>query len=954
MPFTIPNLASAAYPFQAEPDSVDFTVMTAASGQSGVANGCAVSPNSPAAMNVLVASGTILASGALVSVSGATVTIATADPTNPRFDLIVSSNAGALSATTGTPAVHPIFPSIPANSIVLAAVYVPSGSTSVVANQIIDKRVLVMQEAYINVASYGATGNGTTDDTSALQNAINAAQTRGGGVVFLPAGTYKISAPLTISNSGITIAGAGWGGPTGGGGTFGTVISLANGVNDYAIKFTPAASVRLDGVTIRDLKINCNGANQTGGGGISAFGSAYGLFDHLWIEVPYQDGINFTSDNLGGFGHHHVVRGCWFHGGTSSPLAGGGRGVACISADEIRVSHCVFEQCGTSGGTFNGAAFYDSAGLQTLEGCVFVANPAVNGVEQAKFSANNGSVIVGCTFDGGTGSQLDLAVSGTLSACTVTTCQFYQPINTAACLTLGGQGHTISGNIFRSSHTASASKCAIDASGAAGVSYAIGNTIITDGAWSVGLYNGVANLSISGTANWLNVKDFGATGNGTTDDTAAISAAISALPANGGTVYFPAGTYKVSSTISITAFQRLLGAGVNATQIVSSAATFNIIHAGNRQVDGTMRNDMCVEKMTVSHVGGASSFSCIWVDGGGQGTHIDDVVTNQGKYGFLLTDLDRCEFHNIRASNQRTAGIRCETGLENTYGTVAFYDCSVAISDNNGIGWWFSTNADQASPNAFDRISIYNTLFFMSTGVTGGVGLQIDNPGANQMSLYSCLFEQNITQVKLTKFTDISFYNCTFLDANGACVDIFQFNTDNHSLAIYGCRLQQATNCFHTLSGFPSLSINGLNSNQGNITNLYSGSFNWRTGTDTNFAGGKNIDSGNSNNPWSHVWQCQLDMVESGVNNLTNGASLSPFQTGVIRCQETGNVTGIILGTGNDTGELLCVRNESAFTITFDVPGTSHVANGTSCVIAANSIKWFSWSSQNNLWYPTM
>jgi hypothetical protein len=52
----------------------------------------------------------------------------------------------------------------------------------------------------------------------------------------------------------------------------------------------------------------------------------------------------------------------------------------------------------------------------------------------------------------------------------------------------------------------------------------------------------------------VSVKDFGAVGNGTTDDTAAIQAAVNALSASGkgGTVLLPAGTYKITSNISIT------------------------------------------------------------------------------------------------------------------------------------------------------------------------------------------------------------------------------------------------------------------------------------------------------------------------------------------------------------------------------------------------------------------
>jgi len=55
----------------------------------------------------------------------------------------------------------------------------------------------------------------------------------------------------------------------------------------------------------------------------------------------------------------------------------------------------------------------------------------------------------------------------------------------------------------------------------------------------------------SGTGDFFNVKSFGATGDGTTDDSAAISAAIDAANGvGGGTVYFPYGTYRLLSTIT--------------------------------------------------------------------------------------------------------------------------------------------------------------------------------------------------------------------------------------------------------------------------------------------------------------------------------------------------------------------------------------------------------------------
>jgi hypothetical protein len=49
---------------------------------------------------------------------------------------------------------------------------------------------------WFNVKSYGAVGNGTTDDTTAVQSAINACATAGGGVVYFPRGVYIVAGAL--------------------------------------------------------------------------------------------------------------------------------------------------------------------------------------------------------------------------------------------------------------------------------------------------------------------------------------------------------------------------------------------------------------------------------------------------------------------------------------------------------------------------------------------------------------------------------------------------------------------------------------------------------------------------------------------------------------------------------------------------------------------------------------
>lgn len=63
-----------------------------------------------------------------------------------------------------------------------------------------------LDELCFNVKNYGAVGDNSTDDTTAIQRAINAASS--GGIVYFPRGTYKITDALNVTN-GMSFLGTG-------------------------------------------------------------------------------------------------------------------------------------------------------------------------------------------------------------------------------------------------------------------------------------------------------------------------------------------------------------------------------------------------------------------------------------------------------------------------------------------------------------------------------------------------------------------------------------------------------------------------------------------------------------------------------------------------------------------------------------------------------------------------
>lgn len=121
-----------------------------------------VHQNTPAGLSVVVDSGWAAIVGTTQANMGTYVTyndaslvlsLNTADPTNPRIDLVCATvndayytgslNNVIIQVVAGTPAGSPVAPSLPANSISLATVAVGAGATAITNANITDTRVLV-------------------------------------------------------------------------------------------------------------------------------------------------------------------------------------------------------------------------------------------------------------------------------------------------------------------------------------------------------------------------------------------------------------------------------------------------------------------------------------------------------------------------------------------------------------------------------------------------------------------------------------------------------------------------------------------------------------------------------------------------------------------------------------------------------------------------------------------
>jgi len=136
------------------------------------------------------------------------------------------------------------------------------------------------------------------------------------------------------------------------------------------------------------------------------------------------------------------------------------------------------------------------------------------------------------------------------------------------------------------------------------------------------LFNGVAtSLQLAFSTTFFNVRNYGAVGNGVADDGAAISSAqAAATAAGGGTVFFPPGTYRITTALPLAANVAWLGSGGQSSKLAVDSA----VGAGAVTLPGNPAGSM-------------SSISQLWIkaiNGANPGTLVTYSAASSGEYHF--------------------------------------------------------------------------------------------------------------------------------------------------------------------------------------------------------------------------------------------------------------------------------------------------------------------------------
>jgi len=255
-----------------------------------------------------------------------------------------------------------------------------------------------------------------------------------------------------------------------------------------------------------------------------------------------------------------------------------------------------------------------------------------------------------------------------------------------------------------------------------------------------------ASLQALQSPSWLNVvTQFGADPAGVANSATAIQAAINALPASGGVVYIPAGTYKLTSALSISSNVTICGDGQPATTLSQTSTSANAI--------------------TVTGAGVVSNVQIrdLWITGPGSGTGIGISVVAGG----TSNPVEQLIIRNVTVQDMGSHGVYALIPIVSHFDNVVsqlnggrgFYVTGIPGSGTEVTATSCAFNACYANDNALDGYYLQDLAYSALNGcasdsnatgyvIAGCEGLTLNSCGAESTTAKNSL---DGTSFKITK-----------------------------------------------------------------------------------------------------------------------------------------------------------------------------------------------------------
>ena len=219
----------------------------------------------------------------------------------------------------------------------------------------------------VSVKDFGAIGDGVVDDTVAIQAALDSGATS----IYLPDGTYKVSAALVISANGTIVYGAGMSA---------TTVHSTNVSNENIFECVgtgPDAPNSKQFITIKDLTVQ---GTSNGGNGIYFEYCVDSTIERVQVKNCGSYGI-FTDNAFS-----NSFRYCRLIDNENHNMRLG------AASNQIVVIGCRFQQAGTSNNK-SGLQLSDGYGVSII-GCSMESNNIGLEIEQGQNIA-----VIGCYFE---------------------------------------------------------------------------------------------------------------------------------------------------------------------------------------------------------------------------------------------------------------------------------------------------------------------------------------------------------------------------------------------------------------------------------------------------------------------------------------------------------------------------------------------------------------------------